>query len=173
MGGMRVREVGRALAGVVVPLRDPAEGTLGTVVTAGLMAAYADPPVHMDEVVTAVLATVGVYWLAHVYAETVGRTPEGGGPAFSRARLRRSLRANWGLVRAALPLLAVAVVVWAAGADPTTALGAGVWCAVVVLVVEAVVTARRYGVRGPRLLIAAAAAGFIGLILVALKSGVD
>lgn len=173
MGGMRVREVCRLLAGLVVPLRDPAEGALGTVVTAGLMAAYSDPPVHMDEVVTAVLVTVVVYWLAHVYADMIGRIPEGGGPAFSRSRLRRSFRSNWSLVRAALPLLVVAVVAWAAGVDPTTALGAAVWSALVILVAEGVVTARRHGVRGPRLLTAAAAAGFIGLILVALKSGVD
>jgi hypothetical protein len=170
---MRVREVCRMLVGLVVPLRDPAEGALGTVVTAGLMAAYADPPVEMGEVVAAVLVTVGVYWLAHVYAEMVGRTPEGGGPAFSRARLRRSLRANWSLVRASFPLLVVAAATWAAGVEATTALGIAVWCAVVVLVTEGVVTARRHGVRGRGLLKAAAAAGFLGLLLVALKSAVD
>lgn len=170
---MRRREVGRALAGLVVPLRDPAEGALGTVVTAGLMAAYADPPVQMAEVVVAALVTVVVYWLAHVYAEMVGRMPGDGGPAFSRARLRRSLRANWGLVRAALPLLVIALVAWAAGARPTTALGVAVWFAVVILVVEGVVTAYRHGVRGLRLLAAAAAAGVLGLLLVALKSSVD
>jgi hypothetical protein len=156
-----------------VPLRDPAEGALGTVVTAGLMAAYADPPVRMAEVVTAALATVGVYWLAHVYADMVGRPPEGGGPAFSRTRLRWSLRANWSLVRASLSLLAVAVVAWTAGADPTTALGVAVWSAVAVLVAEGTVTARRHGVRGLRLVAAAAAAGLLGLLLVALKSAVD
>jgi hypothetical protein len=170
---MRVREVCRALAGLVVPLRDPAEGALGTVVTAGLMSAYSDPPVDMGEVVVAVLVTVGVYWLTHVYAEMVGRVPAGGGPAFSRARLSRSLRANWGLVRASLPLLVVAVAAWAGGADATTALGVAVWCALAILVVEGVLTARRHGARGPGLLKAAVAAGVLGLLLVALKSAVD
>lgn len=169
---VRTRAFLRSLGGLLLPMGEPIEGALGTVVTGGLMAAYADPPVNMPEVAAAALVTVAAYWLTHVYAEMVGHPPTSGRAPF-KARFRHSLRANWALVRSAFPLLAVAFVARGLGAAPETALGVAVWCAVLILVIEGVVTAHRHGIRGYGLLAAAVAAGLIGLVLVVVKTSVD
>lgn len=169
---VRVREwwarLGRWL---LLPLDHPAQAVYGTVITGAVMSAYADPPVETADVVVGVVATVVVYWLAHVYAEELVHATEG--RVFSWRRLGSTMRAQGAIVRSALAPLAVMAVALLCRATPTVALGIAVWFTVVLLACFGAVSARRGGLRGRSLVLAAALAGCLGLILVGLKSSVD
>ncbi|MGP3923667.1 hypothetical protein [Streptomyces sp. 8N616] len=168
---MSLREWWGRLGMRLMPLKNPAQAVYGTVITGAVMAAYSEPPVEIDEVVPGVLATVVVYWLAHVYAEELVHFEEG--VAFSRRRLWSTMRAQWAIVRAALAPVLVLLVALLFGATPTVALEIAVWFTVLLLVGFGTVSALRGGLRGGPLILAALLAGSLGLILVALKGSVD
>ncbi|MEU1628095.1 hypothetical protein ABZ746_22725 [Streptomyces sp. NPDC020096] len=166
---MEIRRRFESLGRWILPLDNPVEGILGTVITAALLAAYAEPPFHLVAIVLGTLVAVLVYWLTHVYAEEIGRGPEAG-PAFSKRRLMSNLRRQWALVEACFPPLAVLLVASALGAAPSLALNFAEWSAVLLLVVWGIVTARRHELKGIPLVVAGLIAGVLGLVIVVLRS---
>ncbi len=166
---MRVRSRLKSLGRLVLPLDHPVEAIMGTVITAALMAAYAEPPVHLGAVVPGIAVAVVVYWLTHVYAEVIGHGPVEG-RAFTKGQLMSTLRKQWALVEASFLPLMVLAVASASGARPSAALLIGDWAAVLLLVVWGSVTAWRHGIRGLPLAAAGLVAGVLGLIVVVLRA---
>ncbi|GAA1906167.1 hypothetical protein [Streptantibioticus ferralitis] len=166
---MRIRSRFESLGRWVLPLDNPVEGILGTVITAALLAAYSEPPFHVGAIAFGTLVAVLVYWLTHVYAEEIGRGPETG-PAFSKHRLKATLRRQYALVEASFPPLAVLLAAFAFGATPSLALDFAEWSAVLLLVVWGFVTARRHELKGVAFVAAGLIAGVLGLVIVVLRS---
>lgn len=140
----------------------------GTIVVAGVLAAteYDDQPEAFETGVYA-LATVFVFWLAHAWAQTLGRRIIGVGPP-GRA-LRHSLARDWPLVQSAFPPLAAMALAGLFGASDSTAIDIGFWICVASLGAWGAVTAHREGASSARTVAAAAGCGALGLLLVLLK----
>lgn len=140
----------------------------GTIVVAGVLAAtdYDEQPEAFETGLYA-LATVGVFWLAHAWAQTLGRRIIGVGPP-GRA-LRHSLARDWPLVQSALPPLGAMAVAGLFGASDSTAIDVGFWVCVASLGFWGAITARREGASAARTVFAAAGCGALGLLLVLLK----
>ncbi|MFG2196671.1 hypothetical protein [Streptomyces sp. NPDC048639] len=168
---MQLREWSVGLGRLLLPLDYPAQAVYGTVITGAVMAAYSDPPVALDDVLINVPATVVIYWLAHVYAEELVRAEQG--IAFSARRLRATLRTQWPIIQSAMGPVLVLLLALLCGATATVAVEIAVWFAVLLLGCFGAVGARRGGLRGRPVIVSAALAGFLGLIVVALKASVD
>lgn len=140
----------------------------GTIVVAGVLAAteYDDDPEVLETGAYA-LATVVVFWLAHAWAQTLGRRLVGVGP--SRGKLRHSLARDWPLVQSALPPLAAMAIAALLGASDETAIEIAFWVCVVSLAAWGAVVARREQASIARTIITAAGCGALGLVLVVLK----
>ena len=142
----------------------------GTVIAGSLIATEgARDPVDVPRMVALVLVSQLVYWLAHVYAELVGRRIETGRRP-RRSDVVRLLRAEWSLVAASYgPLLAV-VGVRLLGAGTNAAVLAGLWTATGVLVLWAVVAGRRARMRGAEMALYVVLSAAFGCALVLLKT---
>ncbi len=140
----------------------------GTIVVAGVLAAseYDDQPEAFDTGIYA-LATVFVFWLAHAWAQTLGRRIVGVGPP-GRA-LRHSLARDWPLVQSALPPLAAMAIAGLFGASDQTAIDIAFWVCVVSLGAWGAFVAHREQASTGRIVTAALGCGALGLALVVLK----
>ena len=140
----------------------------GTIVVAGVLAAseYDDQPEAFDTGIYA-LATVFVFWLAHAWAQPLGRRIVGVGPP-GRA-LRHSLARDWPLVQSALPPLAAMALAGLFGASDQTAIDIAFWVCVASLGVWGAITARREEASAARTVMAALGCAALGLLLVVLK----
>ena len=140
----------------------------GTIVVAGVLAAseYDDQPEAFDTG-TYALATVMVFWVAHAWAQTLGRRIVGVGP--SGRALRHSLARDWPLVQSALPPLAAMALAGVFGASDQTAIDIGFWVCVASLGVWGGITARREDASPARTVMTALGCAALGLLLVLLK----
>jgi len=116
-----------------VPEENPAGVVYGLITIAALMAAESGRhETYPDTIASAAIAAV-LYWIAHAYAELLGRR------LATRERLTgRTLwwafLHDWAIVRgAAIPLLTL-LLAWALGAAQQTAVTAALWSAVVSLI---------------------------------------
>jgi len=140
----------------------------GTIVVAGVLAAteWDDDPQAFDTAVYAV-ATVCVFWLAHAWAQTLGRRIVGVGP--SGRALRHSLARDWPLVQSALPPLAAMGIAGLLGASDQTALDVGFWVCVASLGAWGGFVAYREQASAAGIGVAAVGGAALGLLLVVLK----
>lgn len=140
----------------------------GTIVVAGVLAAteYDERPEALETGIYA-LATVVVFWLAHAWAQTLGRRIVGVGP--SRRALRHSLARDWPLVQSAVPPLAAMGIAKLFGASDGTAIDVGFWICVASLGAWGAVTAHREEASTTVTVIAAGGCAALGLLLVVLK----
>jgi hypothetical protein len=140
----------------------------GTIVVAGVLAAsgYDDVPDALETGAYA-LATVVVFWLAHAWAQMMGRRIVGVGP--SGRALRHSLARDWPLVQSALPPLAAMALSKLFGASDATAINIAFWVCVASLGVWGAVVARREGASSAGTVMSTAGCALLGLTLVALK----
>lgn len=150
--------------------RNPASAVYGTVLAGSLIAVEGAPGsgAGVLRLITVVLVTQSVYWLAHSYSELVGsRITTGVRPR--RADVRRLLAEQWPLVSASFVPLAVVGTVWLLGRPRETAVLSGLWSCVLVLALWAHLAGRRARLRaGEQVVYVAVSAGF-GLALVLLK----
>ncbi len=112
-----------------------APGMVFGVITVGaLMAAESgNHESHLDAFVSALIATL-LYWLAHSYADLLGRRLDTGEPLTPRALGRALLHASAIVRGAMIPLLAL-VIAWIAGASREAGVTAGLRTAVGTVVV--------------------------------------
>jgi hypothetical protein len=110
-----------------------------------------------------------VIWCVHVYASVM--LFAAAEAVHWRIAVTRAVRHETGLLQGAvLPLLVLAT--GAVGLlEDGTAIGAAVWCGVLVLTLLPTVWLRGQGAGWRRCIAASAVAGFLGLVLVALKIG--
>lgn len=140
----------------------------GTIVVAGVLATTeGDEDPDALETALYALATVFVFYLAHAWAQTLGRRLVGVGPP--EGALRHSLARDWPLVQSALPPLGAIALAALFGASDSTAIEIAFWVCVVSLGAWGAVVAHREEASTGRVIITALGCGGLGLLLVLLK----
>jgi hypothetical protein len=103
------------------------------IVVGALLAAESGRHESYPDMIGSTLIALGLYWLAHAYAELLGRrlaTHE----QLTASALGDALLRDWAIVRgAAIPLLAL-LFTWALGAARETAVNAALWSSVASLI---------------------------------------
>lgn len=153
-------------------LNEPA--IYGVVLVAGLVAIIADGTNASWQVLTKVLATLTVFWLAHVYAGVVahlGDHHDDDVPARTRvtSALWHSLRHSWGMLLAGV----IPVVVLALGVvnllSDSQAMWGTLWAAVLVLGALGWLGVAVWSPQRSLRVAAAVSTSLLGVVLVALK----
>jgi hypothetical protein len=109
-----------------LPGENPAGAVYGTITVGALLAAESNLHDTYPETVGSVVVALLIYWLAHSYADLLGRRLTAHERLTAR-ELGRSLGRDWAIVRGAgAPLLAL-LLGWAAGASQATAVTAALW----------------------------------------------
>jgi hypothetical protein len=121
---------------------NPAGLVYGTITVATLLDAEGVRRETYVATVGAVALTMVLYWLAHSYAEFTGERISDG-EHFTFAEFVRSSRRELSVLYGATVPLFVLLICWATGASLTTAVSAGIWAAVVVIVALEVVLGLR------------------------------
>jgi hypothetical protein len=123
----------KAIAASTRILQKPASVIYGVIVIGALLAAESGSHESYLDTVGSAMIALWLYWLAHAYADVLGRrlqTHE----RLSATDLWRSLRDESAILTgASLPLLAL-LIAWAVGAAQTTGAEAALWSAVASLI---------------------------------------
>jgi hypothetical protein len=143
-------------------------GIYGTVVTAAIIAAGGNQLRTWALAVT-IVVTLVVYWLAEEYAELLGEHTRAGHLP-SRDVVRSSLGAAWPMVTASFLPLATLGIARLFGASSVNAAWAALGMAVFLLVFHGYGAARAAGLNGIRMVAVSGMAGFLGVVMIALKS---
>ncbi len=150
----------------LAPDTDFASAIYGQVLAGSAVVALSrhdEPPM---EIVAGVCATMIVFWIAHVYAETISRSVAQDGRVRAVSHLARR---QWPMVQAALPavvaLTLAALGLWSRNAGITIALLLGV----VALAGWGTAAGRRSGRPWGRALLGGLGSAVLGLLIIALK----
>jgi hypothetical protein len=139
----------------------------GTIVSAAALAVGAgrgETAFGMDETM---IATLVVYWLAHVYTSTVRERSPGSGTPLYRM-LRHTGKQEATILLGGLPAVAVTTALALAGVTLWPTVLSVLATAIIMLVAEGATAAFRAGMRGWHLAAEAASAAVLGAILAAL-----
>jgi hypothetical protein len=140
----------------------------GTIVIGALLAA--ESPRHdtyLDTLASTVIAAA-LYWLAHAYANVLGRRLAQH-ERLTAGGLVRALGRDWAIMRgAALPLLAL-VLAWAAGARLQTGVTAALWSAVASLIAFELIAGVRSRAEPGELVLEVGVGATMGLAILALR----
>jgi hypothetical protein len=142
----------------------------GTIVATAVVEGLSeDPEASSMDIVVATIGTTVVFWLAHVYANVLGR----------RAEIRRPptwdeawtvARDEWPMVEAGV-IIAVPSLLAAAGLlSHDTGVNLAIFLGIAILFGCGLLLARREGLRWGGALLAAAISGALGLVIVGLKT---
>jgi hypothetical protein len=146
--------------------RRVADSIYGLIVGAAVMAASHAP--NSGRLAIAVLVTLLIYWSAERYAAIVaGRIAAG--RRRSPGTLRRELTDGWGLLTSSFIPLVVLVAFDLFGAEPRTAVLAALVCTTVLLCLAGLQIGADARLSPHERVAATAAAGSLGLVLIALK----
>ena len=147
--------------------RRRAAGIYGAIITAAILdAAGGNLPTAV--LVTSVVFTLLVYWLAEEYAEVLGEQVEGGRLP-SRAYIGEALAATWPMVTASYAPLLALVLARLAGASALTAANIGLVAAIVLLTIHGWLAGRAAQLRSWQLFFATSIAAALGLVMIGLK----
>lgn len=147
----------------------------GVVLVAGLVVIIGNSADASWDVLVKVLATLVVFWIAHVYASVVahlGDAYDDGTPARARlaAALHDALSHSWGMLLAGvIPLVVLTLGVTRLISDRNAIWGT-LWAAVVLLGVLGWLGVASWSPRISRGLLGAVITSLLGLVLVALKA---
>jgi hypothetical protein len=152
----------------LVPAGNAAGVVYGVITVGALMAAESGRhETYLDTVVSALIATI-LYWLAHAYADLLGRRLADG-ERLTTKTLGAALIHDWAIVRgAAIPLLAL-VIAWAVGASQEAGVTAALRTSVVTLVLFELLAGIRAKSTKSELLLKGAVGVTMGLALLAVK----
>jgi hypothetical protein len=152
----------------LVPAGNAAGVIYGIITVGALMAAESGRhESYVDTVASALVATL-LYWLAHAYADLLGRRLATG-DRLTTGTLGRALAHDWAIVRgAALPLLAL-VIAWTAGASREAGVTAALRTAVVAVVLFELIAGVRSKSTAGELVLKGAVGVTMGLAILALK----
>ncbi len=156
------------LAKRLVPAGNAAGVVYGVITVGTLMAAESGRhESYLDAFASAVFAVL-LYWLAHSYADLLGRRLETGERLTVRT-LGRTLAHDWAIVRgAAIPLLAL-LIAWLVGASQESGVTAALRTAVVTIVVFELLAGIRARSTPGELLLKAAVGVTMGIAILAVK----
>jgi hypothetical protein len=148
---------------------NPARAIYGTILVMAVIVAFShDDSATSAELIGAVAATTIVFWVAHVYAEVLGRRL--GGESGSRmANIRAALGHEWPIVEAALlPVLALLLGVLSIVSDHT-AVNIAIGVGVLELFGWGLAAGRKLGLSTTGTMLAGVTNGALGLVIVGLK----
>jgi hypothetical protein len=154
------------------PRHNPGATIYGTIVAAALLATEAAASESVPEMVGTILATLVVYWLAHVYADVIARQALHEGDEPRRITLRavvESITQELGIIAGGALLVFVLVVVDVAGASQPIAVDAAQLCSIGQLVTWGVLAARRGHLRMGWLILYALVSAALGVLIALLK----
>jgi hypothetical protein len=153
----------------IVPDENPSGVVYGVIVIAALLAAESGRhESYLDTLASAAIAAA-LYWLAHAYAELLGRRLSRR-QRLTAAALAGALRHDWTIVRgAALPLLAL-VIAWAAGAAQHTGVAAALWSAIASLLAFELIAGARSRASARELALDACVGIAMGVAVLAVKA---
>jgi hypothetical protein len=145
-----------------------ADAIYGTIVTASVLASAGD---ELSSLLLAlsVLLTVGVYWIADVYAEllagpiTHGRLPDW-------PHVRTELLQKSPMVSASFSPLVLLLLAWLFGASRSAAATTALVGAIVVVVFYAWAAGRAAELRGFRLIVVMSTGALLGVLMIVLKN---
>ncbi len=151
-----------------MPGENPSGVVYGIIVIGALLAAESGRhETYLDTIASAAIAAA-LYWLAHAYAEVLGRRLALH-ERLTAGALGRALANDWAIMRgAALPLTVLAVA-WAAGAAQQTAVTAALWSTVVSLVAFELIAGIRSQASPRELALEGAVGAAMGIAILALK----
>ncbi len=152
-----------------MPVENPARVVYGIIAVGSLMAAESGRyESYLDTFASALVATA-LYWLAHSYAEVLGRRLATSQRLTARA-LRDAAVHEFAIVRgAAIPLL-VLLISWAVGASQPSAVTAALWSAVASLFVFELIAGVRSRASPREIALETAVGAVLALGIVFLKS---
>ncbi len=140
----------------------------GTVVCASVIAASAGYIETTWQLVTAMVGTVLVYWLAHLHAHAVGgAVSEGHHPILA---LRRAVAHTWTIAAASLLPVAILLLAELLGADLARAGWIALWSTVGLLALYSYVAGARGGLGLTGRLACSVAGAALGLLVALLKA---
>jgi hypothetical protein len=152
-----------------LPGENPAGVIYGLVMIGAVLAAESGLHDTYIETVGSAVLTVCVYWLAHAYADLLGRRLAER-EHLTTQTLLRALAHDWAIVRGtALPLLAL-VSAWAADAPQSTAILVAVWTCAGSLVAFELVAGLRAKSTPAELVLEVCVGTIMGLSIVALRA---
>ena len=148
---------------------NPARAIYGTILVMAVISGLShDEDIGSAKLIAAVCATTLVFWIAHVYAEILGRRLEGE-EQFAWASIRVVMRGEWPIVEAALlPVLALLVGVVGI-VDTDTAVNIAIGAGVVELFAWGIAAGRKLELSTGATVLAGVVNGALGLVIVLLK----
>jgi hypothetical protein len=150
--------------------RSDASGLLyGAVVSGGAMAAISSHADASTRVAVATLAVLAIYWLAHVYVQTLSRQL-GGDTRLLMPRVAASAREEAIVLFGGIPTVAVYVAVSALGGTPSKAAFGALFFLVALLFTVGYLGARQAELTGLRAVVEAVGAGLFGVLIVIMKA---
>jgi hypothetical protein len=151
-----------------VPAENPTGVVYGVIVIGALLAAESGRHESYVDTVGSAAIALCLYWLAHAYADVLGRRMATRERLTGRTLWHALLR-DWAIVRgAAIPLLAL-LLAWATGAAQATAVNAALWSAVTSLIAFELVASIRSHATPGELALDASVGIAMGLAILALK----
>jgi membrane protein YqaA with SNARE-associated domain len=152
----------------VLPGKNPTGTVYGTITVGALLAAESALRDTYLETVGSVALALAIYWLAHSYAELLGRRLTAH-ERLTVAGLGRALGRDWAIVRGAgAPLLAL-LVAWVAGASQETAVTVALWTCVASLLAFELLAGLRARARPAELALELCVGAAMGLGVILLR----
>jgi len=152
-----------------VPGENPARVVYGIIAVGALMAAESGRHESYPDTVASALVATALYWLAHSYADVLGRRLATFERLTARA-LREAAVREFAIVRgAAIPLL-VLLICWAAGASQQSAVTAALWSSVASLFIFELIAGVRSRASAREIALETAVGAVLALGIVFLKA---
>jgi hypothetical protein len=145
-----------------------ADGIYGTIITASVLASAGADLAALPLAVSVVI-TLGVYWIADVYARLLaGPIHHGRPPTWPDALAM--LAATWPMVSASFTPVLVLAVARIAGASSSAAATAALAAAIFMLTIYAWSACRAAGLRGAQMIAVTSIAAGLGVLMIVLKN---
>ncbi len=148
---------------------DPAGLLYGAIVSAAVLATVSAHADGSTFVAVATALVLVVYWMAHVYIDTLTRQFDGDSRHFL-LRLRTASKHETSVLKGGTPAILVYVLASVFGAEVASAAAAAVYFSVFLLAAVGYLGAHQAGLRGRALLFEVAGAASFGLLIVAAKT---
>lgn len=167
---MPVAATGDPVSGPAVErVANYAAAIYGSILVAALVSTLDEEDAAAGALAVAVLTTMVVFWLAHVWADVVAERLETG-ERISSADLRRLARRQWPMIEAAAAPVAALVLAWTGVLSLDLAVWLALGLSIVQLAAWGMVVGFRTSATLPLALLSGAVNATLGLLIVVLKA---
>jgi hypothetical protein len=152
----------------LLPGSNPAGVIYGMIAVGALLAAESGLHDTYVETIGSAMLALALYWLAHAYAELLGKrigTPQ----RLTAAALGQTLLHDWAIMRGATPAVLALLICWSTGVSQETAITAALWTTAGSLVTYELAAGLRARSRPGELLLEGCVGAAMGLGVLALR----